>query len=156
MSSPSFTVRLHGTWIPGAHVDMQRDLEQPITPQPTLVHKIMASRFRHFVDIFTARPRSRSRTLAERMAFWVLFLGSWIALGQAVLDISNDQDMRKGAVAWLSSHKSSLTRYLEPVSGLQVSNSVPSPARSIYSLPASMVHNSCWAAWVLEVSCSFS
>jgi hypothetical protein len=127
MSSPLITVRLHGTWIPGAHVDLQRDLEHPITPQPTLVHKIMASRFRHFVDIFTARPRSRSRTLAERMAFWVLFLGSWIALGQAVLDISNDQDMRKGAVAWLSSHKSSLTRYLKPVSSLQVSISLRLP-----------------------------
>jgi hypothetical protein len=126
--------RLHGTWIPGAHVDMQRDLEHPVTPQPSLVHKIMASRFRHFVDIFTARPRSRSRTFAERLAFWILFLGSWVVLGQAALDIRNDHEMRQGAVAWLSSHKSSLTRSLEPVSGLQVSTGVTLlPSKKAYT-----------------------
>jgi hypothetical protein len=113
--------RLHGTWIPGAHLELQRDLDHLITPQPSLVHKIMASRFRHFVDIFAARPKSRSRSLTERLAFWVLFLMSWVVLGQVALDVRNDHEMRHSAVAWLSMQKSSLTRYLEPVSGLQVS-----------------------------------
>lgn len=104
---------------------MQRELEQPIPPQPSLVHKIMASRFRHFIDIFTARPESRSKTLAERLAFWILFALSWVVLAQAAVDIRNDYESRHGAIVWLSAGRSSLTRFAGAVSRAQVSTDWP-------------------------------
>ena len=121
LNIPGPVNRLHGTWIPPAHLDMQRELEHPIVSQPSLVHKIMASRFRHFIDIFTTRPASRSKTLAERLAFWILFSLSWVVLARAAYDIRNEYESRYGAITWLSAGRSTLTRILGAISNAQVS-----------------------------------
>jgi hypothetical protein len=103
--------RLHGTWVPGVHVDTQRELDFTLPVQPALVQKIMASRFRHFVDVFTTRPRSRDKTLAERLVFTLLLPLSWVVLAFAVWDVSGHYDNRYGNNTWLSTVRSAIVNW---------------------------------------------
>jgi hypothetical protein len=114
--------RLHGTWVPGAHLDGQRDLNFALPPQPSLSEKITASRIRHFVDIFNTRPRFRTKTFPERLAFAVLFPLSWVVLGFAAWEILRNHEEQHGAVPWLSTARS-LARHL-PISSVSQTRSV--------------------------------
>ena len=131
--------RLHGTWVPAAHLDGQRDLNFALPPQPSLSEKITASRFRHFVDIFSTRPRFRTKSLPERLAFAVLFPLSWVVLGFAAWEILRNHEDQHGSVPWLKTARS-LARHL-PISSVSQTRSV---FRCAYAHPDSIA----LAGWI--------
>jgi hypothetical protein len=101
---------LHGTWVPNSQVDNQRTLETPLPFQPPLVQKIMSSRFRHFFNVFKARPLRREKSLIEKAAFGVMFPLAWVMLLAATAEVIKDYERRSGELQWLQWVKTGMSQ----------------------------------------------